>query len=93
MSIQVVKRDGNRELLDISKLHKVAEYACRNLYGVSYSDLELRSQIQFYNGIKTSDIQEVLIKTAADMITEETPNYQFVAGRLVNYHLRKQIYG
>lgn len=91
--IQVTKRDGTRETLDINKFHKVAEYACEGLSGVSVSDLEIKTHIQFYNGIKSSDIQETLIKAAADLISEEAPNYQYVAGRLINYNLRKEVYG
>ena len=91
--IQVTKRDGTREPLDINKFHKVAEYACEGLSGVSVSDLEIKTHIQFYNGIKSSDIQETLIKAAADLISEEAPNYQYVAGRLINYQLRKEVYG
>ena len=90
--IMVTKRDGSREPLDIEKLHKVVFFACEDIKGVSPSEVEIRSHIQFYDGIKSSDIQETLIKSAADLITEETPNYQWVAGRLVNYHLRKQVY-
>ena len=91
--IQVTKRDGTKAPLNIEKFHKVAAYACEGLSGVSVSDLEIKTQIQFYNGIKSSEIQEVLIKAAADLISEETPNYQYVAGRLINYHLRKEVYG
>ena len=91
--IMVTKRDGRKEPLELDKLHKVVFWATENITGVSASELEIRSHIQFYNGIKTSDIQETLIKSAADLISEETPNYQFVAGRLINYHLRKQVYG
>jgi len=91
--IQVTKRDGSKEPLDLEKIHKVVFWATKDISGVSASELELRSHIQFYNGIKTSDIQETLIKSAADLISEENPNYQYVAGRLINYHLRKQVYG
>lgn len=91
--ILVVKRDGRKEHLDVEKLHKVVFWATEGISGVSASEVEIRSQIQFYPGITTSDIQETLIKAAADLITEETPNYQFVAGRLINYHLRKEVYG
>jgi len=93
MPINVIKRDGRKEPLDIEKLHKVVFWATENLSGVSASELELRSQIQFYNNIKTSELQETLIKAAADLISEEATNYQYVAGRLVNYHLRKEVYG
>lgn len=91
--IQVTKRDGTKAPLDINKFHRVASYACEGLSGVSVSDLEIKTQIQFYNGIKSAEIQEVLIKAAADLISEESPNYQYVAGRLINYHLRKEVYG
>lgn len=91
--IQVQKRKGTREPLDINKFHKVAMYACEGLSGVSVSDLEIKTHIQFYNGIKSTDIQETLIKAAADLISEEAPNYQYVAGRLINYQLRKEVYG
>ena len=91
--IQVTKRDGSKEQLDIEKLHKVVFHACEGITGVSPSEVEIKSQIQFYNGVSTRDIQETLIKAAADLITEETPNYQFVGGRLINYALRKEVYG
>ena len=92
MAINVTKRDGRKEPLDIEKLHKVVFWATENISGVSASELEIRSQIQFYNNIKTTEVQETLIKAAADLISEEAPNYQYVAGRLVNYHLRKEVY-
>jgi ribonucleoside-diphosphate reductase alpha chain len=91
--IQVTKRDGTRENLDLNKFHRVVAWACEGLNNVSESEIEIKSHIQFYNGIKTSNIQETLIKAAADLISEETPGYQYVAGRLINYHLRKQVYG
>lgn len=89
----VTKRNGVKEPLDLDKLHKVVFFACDGINGVSPSEVEIRSSLQFYNGIKSSDIQETLIKSAADLICEETPNYQYVAGRLINYHLRKDVYG
>jgi ribonucleoside-diphosphate reductase alpha chain len=91
--IQVTKRDGTKEELNLDKFHKVAAFACEDLSGVSVSVLEMKTHIQFYNGIKSTDIQETLIKAAADLISEETPNYQYVAGRLINYNLRKEVYG
>ena len=90
--MQVRKRDGTLEDLDIDKLHKVVMYACEDITGVSPSEVELKSQIQFYNGVTSKEIQETLIKAAADLITEETPNYQYVGGRLINYALRKEVY-
>jgi len=91
--ITVTKRDGNRMPLDLEKLHRVVFWATEGITGVSASEVEIKSHIQFYNGIKTGDIQETLIKSAADLISEETPNYQYVAGRLICYHIRKQVYG
>ena len=91
--MKVTKRDGTKEDLNIDKLHKVVMYAVENLTGVSASQVEINSQIQFYDGIASTDIQETLIKSTADLISEETPNYQYVAGRLINYHLRKMVYG
>jgi ribonucleoside-diphosphate reductase alpha chain len=90
--IQVTKRNGIKENLDIEKLHKVVFHACDGITGVSPSEVEIKSQIQFYNGITTKEIQETLIKAAADLISEETPNYQHVGGRLINYALRKEVY-
>ncbi|MAI03881.1 MAG: ribonucleoside-diphosphate reductase subunit alpha [Gammaproteobacteria bacterium] len=91
--IQIIKRDGNKDTLDLEKLHKVVFYACENINGVSASEVEIKSSLQFYSGITSSEIQETLIKSAADLISEEQPNYQWVAGRLICYHLRKMVYG
>tara|TARA_B110000211_G_C14067089_1_gene548153 strand:+ start:10 stop:2298 length:2289 start_codon:yes stop_codon:yes gene_type:complete len=92
MEIQVQKRDGKKENLDLEKLHNVVEYACNGITGVSASEVEIRSHLQFYDGIETVDIQETLIKSSADLISEETPGYQYVGGRLINYHIRKIVY-
>ena len=91
--ISIVKRTGQKEALDLEKLHKVVFYSCEGVSGVSPSQVELTSHISFSDGMTTSEIQETLIKAAADLISEETPNYQFVAGRLITYHLRKDVYG
>ena len=91
--ISIVKRTGQKEALDLEKLHKVVFYSCEGVSGVSPSQVELTSHISFSEGMTTSEIQETLIKAAADLISEETPNYQFVAGRLITYHLRKEAYG
>ena len=91
--INVVKRNGSKEPLNIDKIHRVIEWACEGLTGVSVSEVELASHIQFYNNIKSSDIHETLIKAASELITADNPNYQYVAGRLVNYQLRKEVYG
>lgn len=90
--LQVIKRNGDREPLNIEKLHKVVIWATENLAGVSASEVEIKSQIQFYDGIKTTDIHETIIKAAAELISEDAPNYQYVAGRLINYHIRKEVY-
>lgn len=92
-NIQVTKRDGTKEELDLEKMHKVVFFACDGVNGVSPSEVEIKSHIQFFNGITSSEIQETLIKSAADLISEETPNYQWVAGNLINYHIRKMVYG
>jgi ribonucleoside-diphosphate reductase alpha chain len=91
--IRVTKRDGSLEPVDVEKYNKVISWACEGISGVSASMVALNSQVQFYDKIKTSDLMETSIKAAADLITEETPKYQYVAGRLINYHLRKQVYG
>jgi ribonucleoside-diphosphate reductase alpha chain len=93
MTILVTKRNGSQEPLDLNKLHKVVLWACEGLSGVSASDVEMSAQLNFRNGIKTSEIQEALIRSAAEKISEDKPNYQFVAGRLISYGLRKQVYG
>ncbi len=90
--MQVQKRSGQLEDINIDKLHKVVQYACDGITGVSPSEVEINSQIQLYNGITSTAIQETLIKSAADLISEETPNYQYVGGILINYHLRKEGY-
>lgn len=92
-NINVIKRNGEKEPLNLDKFHRVVAYACDGLTGVSESEIELRSHVQFYDKIQTADVQETLIKAAADLISEDNPNYQFAAGRLVNYHLRKEAYG
>jgi len=91
--INVIKRNGSRESLNLDKFHKVANFACDGLAGVSASELEMKTSLQLYNNIKTTDIQETLIKAAADLISEDAPNYQYVAGRLINYTIRKEVYG
>ena len=89
----VVKRSGNTENLDLNKLHIMVDEACRDLAGVSASQVEMKSGIQFYDGISTSEVQEILIRSASDLIDLEHPNYQFVAARLLLFSIRKQIFG
>ncbi|MGO1512289.1 MAG: class 1a ribonucleoside-diphosphate reductase subunit alpha [Psychrobacter sp.] len=90
--IKVTKRDGRLELIDLDKIHKVIDWAAHDLDNVSVSQVELKSHIQFYEGIKTRDIHETIIKSAADLISEETPDYQYLAARLAIFHLRKIAY-
>ena len=89
----VVKRNGSVECLDLNKLHLMVEEACRDLAGVSASQVEMQSGIQFYDGITTAEVQEILIRSASDLIDLEHPNYQFVAARLLLFALRKQLFG
>ena len=89
----VVKRSGNTENLDLNKLHIMVDEACRDLAGVSASQVEMKSGIQFYDGITTAEVQEILIRSASDLIDLEHPNYQFVAARLLLFSIRKQIFG
>jgi len=91
--LQVTKRDGRLELIDLEKIHKVITWAAEGLDNVSVSQVELKSHIQFYEGIKTRDIHETIIKAAADLISENTPDYQYLAARLAIFHLRKIAYG
>ena len=91
--IKVTKRDGRLEELNVDKIHMVLEWACEGLNDVSVSAIEMASHIQFYDGIQTKDIHETMIKATADLISEESPDYQYVAGRLINYQLRKEVYG
>ena len=90
---KVIKRDGTKTPLDLDKIHKMVELACDGLAGVSESAVEMNSQLQLFDGIKTSDIQEILIRSANDLISLEAPNYQYVAARLLLFSLRKQVYG
>jgi ribonucleoside-diphosphate reductase alpha chain len=90
---KVVKRNGSIEPLDLDKMHLMVSQACENLAGVSASQVEMTSGIQFYDGITTEEIQEILIKSASDLIDLDHPNYQFVAARLLLFAVRKQMYG
>ena len=91
--INVIKRDGTKTPLDLDKVHRMVELACEGLAGVSESHVEVNSGLQFFDGIKTSDIQEILIRSANDLISLEAPNYQYVAARLLLFSLRKSVYG
>lgn len=89
-SLMVTKRDNHTEALDLDKIHRVVTWAAEGLQGVSVSQVELSAHIQFYDGIRTSDIHETLIKSAADLISEQAPDYQYMAARLAMFHLRKK---
>jgi len=92
-TINVTKRDGSVQSFDLEKVHRVLEWAVEDISGVSMSEIELKSNIQLYDKIPAYDIHELLIKSAAELISDHTPNYQFVAARLISYKLRKEVYG
>ena len=91
--IKVKKRSGLIEKIDLDKMHVMVDEACKGLAGVSPSQVEIQSGIQFYDGITTSEIQEILIRSASDLIDLDHPNYQYVAARLLLFSVRKQLYG
>jgi ribonucleoside-diphosphate reductase alpha chain len=90
--IKVQKRGGTIESLNLDKIHRMVDEACDGLAGVSASQVEMNSGIQFYDGITTEEIQEILIRSASDLISLDNPNYQFVAARLLLFALRKQVF-
>ncbi len=92
-NLKVTKRDGSLEDINLDKIHKVVTWAAEGLDNVSVSLVEMRSHIQFYNGIRTDDIHETIIKAAADLISVESPDYQYLAARLAIFHLRKIAFG
>ena len=92
-ALYVTRRDGRQETIDLEKIHKVVDWAADGLDNVSVSEVELKAHLQFFDGITTSEIHETLIKAAADLISEETPDYQYLAARLNIFHLRKKAYG
>ncbi|MCD2167495.1 MAG: ribonucleoside-diphosphate reductase subunit alpha [Comamonas sp.] len=92
-TMRVTKRDGRVEPIDLDKIHRVIDWAAKGLSNVSVSQIELQSHIQFYDGIRTDAIHETIIKSAADLISEDAPDYQYVAARLAIFHLRKIAFG
>ena len=90
--ISIVKRDGAKEELNLDKIHKMVTAACKDITGVSESQVEMNSGLQFYDGITSTDIQNILIKSASDLISLENPNYQYVAARLLLFLIRKQVF-
>ena len=90
--IKVVKADGSKVSIDLDKIHVMVEKSCRHITGVSESMIEMNSGLQFYEGITTKEIQQILIKSAHDLITLDNPNYQFVAARLLLFAIQKQVF-
>ena len=90
--IRVVKSDGAKVVIDLDKIHKMVEKSCRGITGVSESLVEMNSGLQFFDGITTKEIQKILIKSASDLISLESPNYQFVASRLLLFAIQKQVF-
>ena len=91
--IYIVKRTGTKEPININKIHKVVEHACEGLAGVSSSQIEMNANLQFYDGMTSGEIQEVLVRSANDLISLDAPNYQYAAARLLAYGLYKQVFG
>ena len=91
--IQILKRDGSKEPLDLDKMHFVVEQATEGLTGVSASQIEMNSHIQFTNNMSSKDIQEILIRSANDLISLEAPNYQYAAARLLLWNVYKEVFG
>ena len=91
--MQVTKRDGEKENFSVEKIHKVVSWAVKGINGVSLSDVEMNANLSLYDGISSTEIHQVLIKSANDLISTNAPNYQYVAARLLNMQLRKQVWG
>jgi len=87
----VTKRDGKTQQLDLNKIHRVLEWAVEDLKGVSVSAIEMQASLNLYSKIKTTDIHDILVNSAKDLITEDAPAYQYVAARLQQYKLRKDV--
>ena len=93
MQMQVTKTSGEKEDFSVEKIHKVVQWATKGINGVSFSDIEMNANLSLYDGIKSSEIHQILIKSANDLISESSPNYQYVAARLLNMQLRKKVWG
>lgn len=91
-NIKVIKRNGEKESIDMEKIHRVVHWATQDLNNVSVSQVEINAQLAFFDGIKTEDIHETIIKSAADLISTENPDYQYLAARLAIFHLRKKAF-
>lgn len=92
-NIMIVKRGGVKEPLDVDKIHTVVEHACQGLSGVSASQIEMSANLQFYNGMTSKEIQEILVRSASDLISLENSNYQYAAARLLLYGVYKEVFG
>ena len=92
-AIQIKKRDGRLEPLDIDKIHFVVEEACEGLSGVSSSQIEINANIQFYDGMTTKEVQQILVRSANDLISLEAPNHRMFLVRLLSYDVRKEAHG
>ncbi len=90
--ILVTKRDGSKESIDLEKIHRVVHWASQDLENISVSQVEINAQLAFFDGIKTEDIHETIIKSAADLISTDVPDYQYLAARLAIFHLRKKAF-
>ena len=90
--ILVTKRDGSKESIDLEKIHRVVHWASQDLDNISVSQVEINAQLAFFDGIRTEDIHETIIKSAADLISTDVPDYQYLAARLAIFHLRKKAY-
>jgi ribonucleoside-diphosphate reductase alpha chain len=93
VKIEVIKRNGIKEVLDFEKINQVLSWATEDIKGVNASDVAMNAKLQINNGITTKEIHEVLIQSAVDLITEDAPNYQYVASNLLNFYLRKNVFG
>jgi len=91
--IHIVKRNGTKEPINIDKIHKVVMHACEGLAGVSSSQIEMNANLQFYDGMSTAEIQEIMVRSANDLISLESPNYQYAAARLLSYGVNKEVFG
>ena len=89
--MHVTKRTGEKEKYDVEKIHKVVQWATQDIKGVSLSDIEMNANLSLHDGISTSHIHQILVKSASDLISTSSPNYQYVAARLLNMQLRKQV--
>ena len=92
-NITIIKRSGEKEELNIEKMHKVVAFACEGVSGVSSSQIEMNANLQFYDGMSSREIQEILVRSANDLISLDIPNYQYAAARLLSYGVNKDVFG